>query len=183
MKTKIFLTGPPRIGKTTILLRSAEKLKAQGCKLGGVVSQELREKNVRVGFEICDYRLGIKGWLAHIRQPTGSRIGKYRVNLNDLNSIGATSILNALKDSDVVLIDEVGPMELLSEDFKEAVRKAIKSPQLLLGTIHYRTRHPFIKGIKANKEVDILTVTRKNRTRLPMSIVNSFIKFKLTETV
>jgi nucleoside-triphosphatase len=85
MKRLLFLTGPPRSGKTTVLFKVAERLATKDYKLGGMVSQEIRKKGVRVGFEIRDYASSRKGWLAHVHQPVGPRVGKYRVNLDDLN--------------------------------------------------------------------------------------------------
>lgn len=178
MKRLIFLTGPPRTGKTTVLLKTAEKLNARNYKLGGMISQEIREKGVRVGFEIRDYATGRKGWLAHVRQPTGPRIGKYRVNLADLKSIGVAAIRNALQGSEVVLIDEIGPMELLSEDFRAVIRKAVNRPKPVLGTIHYRAQHHLARQIKSREDVEIVEVTRKTRDQLPTLIENKILKFK-----
>lgn len=176
MKRLIFLTGLPRTGKTTVLLRAAEELAGRGYKLGGMISQEIREEGVRVGFEIHDYASSRRGWLAHVRQAAGPRIGKYRVNLDDLNMIGTKAILNALGATDVVVIDEIGPMELCSEAFKDAVQKAIASPKPIVGTIHYRAQHPLVKQIKSRKDVDIIEVTHKNRARLSTLIANKIIK-------
>jgi len=159
------------------LLRAVEKLRAKGYKLGGMTSQEILERGIRVGFEIRDYASGRKGWLAHTRQPVGPRIGKYRVNLDSLNSIGATSILNALKDADIVLIDEIGPMELFSQAFKEAGQKAINSSKPVLGTIHYHAQHHLVKQIKSRNDADIIEVTQENRDQLPTLIVDKIIKF------
>ncbi len=177
MKRLIFLTGPPRTGKTTLLLRAAEELKARGYRLGGMTSQEIRETDVRLGFEIREYASGRKGWLAHVRQPAGPRIGKYRVNLDDLKSIGVAAILNALKEADVVLIDEIGPMELLLEDFKEAVQNAVNSLKPVLGTIHYRAQHDLVRQIKARKDADIIEVTQENRARLTGLVVTKVVRF------
>jgi len=172
MKRLILLTGPPRSGKTTVLLKTAEKLTAKGYKLGGMISQEIREKGARVGFEIQDYASNRKGWLAHIQQPVGPRIGKYRVNLNDLNSIGATAILNALKDADIVIIDEIGPMELLSEPFKDAVGKAVNSTKPILATIHYHAQHSLLIQIKSKEDAEIIETTQENRDQLPNLITD-----------
>ena len=173
----VLITGPPRTGKTTVLLKTAEKLRAQGHKVGGMISQEVREKDIRVGFEILDYASGRRGWLAHTQQPAGPRIGKYRVNIDSLNSIGVTAILNAIENSDTVLIDEIGPMELCSKTFIEAVRKAVNSPKPTLATIHYRAQNQFIKQTKARKDADLIEVTPENRPKLPDLITDKIISY------
>jgi nucleoside-triphosphatase len=181
MKHLIFLTGAPRIGKTTVLQEAAWKLEAKGYTLGGMISQEIREKGARVGFEIRDYTSNRKGWLAHIHQAIGPRIGKYRVNLEDLDMIGVTAILNALKDADIVLIDEIGPMELLSKKFENTVQRVLNSSKLVMGTIHYRAHHSLVKQIKSRKDTDIVKVTFENRAHLPFLIANKAIKLRSTQ--
>jgi nucleoside-triphosphatase len=181
MKHLIFLTGAPRTGKTTVLQEVALRLEIKGYTLGGMISQEIREKGTRVGFEIRDYTSNRKGWLAHIHQPVGPRIGKYRVNLEDLDSIGVAAILTALKDADIVLIDEIGPMELLSEKFENAVQQVLNSSKLAIGTIHYKDYHSLVKQIKSRKDTDIVKVTLENRTHLPFLITNKAIKLRSTQ--
>jgi len=162
----IFLTGRPGVGKTSVLLQAIELLKAKGFRTGGMISRESRDQGVRIGFEIVDLETGKKGWLAHISQPTGPRVGKYRVNLGDLNTLGAGSILRAAKEADIVIIDEIGPMELFSEALKEAVAEAISSGKPVLGTIHYWARDPLIVAVKKRKDAKIIEVTRNNRDKL-----------------
>ncbi|MFQ5758841.1 MAG: NTPase [Candidatus Bathyarchaeia archaeon] len=176
LKRLIFLTGRPGVGKTSVLLRAVDILKAKGYKIGGMISREVRERGVRVGFEIVDFRTGGKGWLAHVNHPTGPRVGKYRVNLSDLKTIGASSIHNAVKDADIIVVDEIGPMELFSSDFKEAVVRGIKSKKPMIGTIHYRARDPLINAIKAQEDTEILEVTRENRGRLHTVLVGRVLQ-------
>ncbi len=107
MSRLIFLTGRPGIGKTSVLLQTKELLKAKGFTTGGMISRESRERGIRTGFEIVDLETGKKGRLAHVNQPTGPRVGKYRVNLGDLNTLGAGSILRAAEEADIIVIDEV----------------------------------------------------------------------------
>lgn len=175
LKRHIFLTGQPGVGKTNVLLRAVDVLRAKKYKIGGMISREVREQGVRVGFEIVNLGTGEKGWLAHVNQRTGPRIGKYRVNMRDLNTIGAGSILNALKAADIIAVDEVGPMELFSHEFKEAVTKAMKSKKPLIGTIHYRARDPLINAVKAQEDAEILEVTHENRGRLHLVLVNRIV--------
>lgn len=173
LKRIMFLTGQPGIGKTSVLVRVLDALKTRGYKVGGMVSREVREGGVRVGFEIVDFETGRKGWLSHVSQPTGPQVGKYRVNLNHLKVIGASSILNAVANADVVAIDEIGPMELFSADFKEAVTQAIRSGKPVLGTIHHRARDPLITNIKTRDDVEILEVTYENRRGLHSFIITN----------
>jgi nucleoside-triphosphatase len=177
MKRLLLITGQPGIGKTTILLRTADALKAKGYKIGGMTSREVREGGVRVGFEIVDYKTGQKGWLAHVNQSVGPKISKYRVNLSDLDAIGANSILNAIEDADVIVVDEIGPMELFSQAFKDAVKLAIESQKPVLGTIHYRARDPLITIIKAREDAEIFEATRENREHLHNLIIDRVVQF------
>ena len=176
-KQHLLLTGRPGVGKTSVLLRAMDILKAEGYEIGGMVSREVRERGTRVGFEIVDLGTGRKGWLAHVKQPTGPQVGKYRVNLDDLNTVGASSILKAVKNADIIIVDEIGPMELFSFNFKEAVMNVLDSGRMMMGTIHYRTRDPLISTIKAREDVQILEVTRENRKSLHTVLVGRALQF------
>lgn len=175
MKRVLLLTGPPRVGKTTLLLRAANELREKGYRFGGMISQEVRKNSVRVGFEIRDCMSGEKGWLAHVQQRVGPRIGKYRVNLSDLNSIGVEAILNALNKADIVVIDEIGPMELLSKLFVSTVKKTLASNKPILGTIHYRSNNQFIQQIILRNDVEIVHVTTENRDKILVPIVEKVL--------
>ncbi len=54
VKHILLITGPPGIGKTTILLKTVTILKERGLNVGGMLSREVRENGARVGFEILD---------------------------------------------------------------------------------------------------------------------------------
>lgn len=163
----VFLTGRPGVGKTTVLLKAVELLKSLGARVGGMVSQEVREEGVRVGFELIDISTGQKGWLAHVRQREGPKLGKYRVNISDLDRIGVRAILKAVEEADIVVIDEVGPMELFSERFREAVKLALRSGKPIIGTIHWRARDPLLDEIRRSPFVKVITVRPANRDELP----------------
>lgn len=123
---------------------------------------------MRVGFEIVDFSSGRKGWLAHVDQPNGPRVGKYRVNLSDLDVIGVGSIRDASKNAQIIIVDEIGPMELFSQAFREAVVEALDGVKPLLGTIHFRLRDPLINLIKTRDDAEIIEVTYENRASKPL---------------
>lgn len=176
MKRLVFVTGRPGVGKTSVLLRAVDALKAKGYKVGGMISHEIRERGVRVGFGIVDFHTGQRGLLAHVTQPSGPQISKYRVNLSDLNVIGAGSILNAARDADIIVVDEIGPMELFSPEFRKAVGQAIKSSKPVVGTIHFRARDLLINIIEAREDAEILEVTYENREDLHNVIIGKVVQ-------
>jgi len=179
LKRIIFLTGQPGVGKTTVLMKTIEELRTRGFTIGGMISQEAREGSLRVGFRIVDLETQREGWLAHVRQPGGPTVGKYRVCLEDLESIGVSAILNAFKKADLIVIDEVGPMELFSQDFREAVSQALNSRKRVLGTIHHRVRDPLIAEIKSREDAGIIEVTQNNRDALPKLIAQEILKSRM----
>lgn len=177
MKRLIFLTGRPGVGKTTVLIRAVEKLKESGYIPGGMISRELRDKGSRIGFEIINLKTQAKGWLAHINQPSGPKIGKYRVNLKDLEQIGAKSIIEAIETADFIVIDEIGPMELYSRAFVNAVFQALHSNKLIVGTIHWRARGKLIETVRKSVESEIIEVNPQNREHLCAVVVEKCLNF------
>jgi len=176
-KRLLFLTGNPGVGKTTILLKVAEELKARGYSVGGMISREVRSGGTRVGFEILDLNSNQKGWLARVAQSNGPQVGKYRVNIKDLNDIGVNAILKAVESLDVVIIDEIGPMELFSEIFREAVKKAFENAKSVIGVVHWKAKDKLIEDLKERKDAEIIEVTYENRNRLYKSIVEKAVEY------
>ena len=176
LKRLIFVTGPPGIGKTSVLLRSVNGLKNRGYEIGGMISRDVREGGVRVGFEIMDFSTGQRGWLAHVNQPTGPKISKYRVNLTDLEAIGVSSILDAIRNADIIIVDEIGPMELFSSGFKDAVIQAVESDKPVLGTIHFGLRNSFVSSLKNREDAEIFEVTYENRETLHNLIIDKVVQ-------
>ena len=162
-KRVLLLTGAPGVRKTSVLINTANSLKAQGVTVGGMISREAREGNVRVGFKIIDLTDDKQGWLAHVNQKSGPQVGKYRVNLQDLENIGAKAIVEAVEKCAVVAVDEIGPMELFSQRFKQAVRQALDSRKLVLAVVHEKAKDPLINEAKQREDAEIFTVTLANR--------------------
>ena len=172
----VFITGPPRIGKTTVIKRVMAVLEEAGFRAGGIFCPEICGGGRRLGFEVIDVLTGDKGVLAHILQRSGPRIGKYRVNLDDLSRIGVHAMKTAVEEADYIVIDEVGPMELQGRDFQLAIMKALESSKPVLGILHWKMKHPIIKSIKAVKGVKIYEVTRENRDSIHEVLINEIHK-------
>jgi nucleoside-triphosphatase len=173
---KISITGMPGVGKTTVVHKVIAILKEKGLKAGGIYCPEIRVNNVRVGFEIIDLLTGNRGILSHIDQNDGPRVGKYRVNLQDLSNIGVKGINKAIREADYIVVDEIGPMELQGEDFREAVKNIVEGTKPLLGIIHWKMNHRLIDRIRARGDVKIVEVTLKNRETIPRIIAEEILE-------
>jgi nucleoside-triphosphatase len=177
MKRLLLVTGRPGIGKTTVLLNAAEELKAKGYRVEGMISKEARREGRRVGFEVVNFGTGLRGWLAHVEQSVGPQVGKYKVNLDDLDSIGANAVLDAIRNADVVIIDEIGPMELFSQAFRKAVNEALNSSKLVLAVIHHSARDPIIESIKKRDDVFMATADTANRNDLHNILIQNALQY------
>jgi nucleoside-triphosphatase len=175
-KRVLLLTGNPGIGKTTVLMKTVNVLKERGYAVGGMISREVREGGGRVGFEILDLASSRGGWLAHVNQKNGPQVGRYRVNIEDLDTVGAQAITDATEECDVIAIDEIGPMELFSERFKEAVRKALESRKLVIAVVHWKAKDAVLSEAKSRQDAEITTVTLENRDNLHKTIVEETVK-------
>ncbi len=170
-RIRIAITGRPRVGKTTILRRVVERLRCEGVSVGGMLTSDTYAygtesgKRVRAGFIIEDIDTGERGILAHLHQD-GPRVGRYGVNIRDLESVGVGSIRNAVVQGgmDMIVVDEVGPMELRSAKFVKSVTEAIESEKSMLVSVHQRSRHELVERIRA--DFDVYEVTKENREEL-----------------
>ncbi len=174
-KRILLLTGSPGVGKTTILSKAVEALKARGVSVGGMISREVREGGVRVGFEIVDLDSGKLGWLAHVNQKSGPRVGKYRVNIADLEGVGVKAIEVATENCAVVAVDEVGPMELFSPKFKEAVKGVLESGKFVLAVVHAKVHDSLITQAKQRTDAELFAVTLANRDGLAVLLTEKIL--------
>jgi len=167
------LTGHPGVGKTTIIKKAIEKLKLPA---GGFYTEEIRENDLRVGFAVATLS-GLKGVLAHRNFKSRYKVGNYGVGVYTLNRIGVKEIQACLLEKKIIVIDEIGKMELLSTQFQEAVEKALNADNPVLGTITLAC-HPFAQKVKARDDIKIFEVTKENREDVFKALIKELKKIK-----
>ena len=145
--------------------------------MGGMTSSEVREGGGRIGFQVEDISSRQVGELAKLGQrfPGAAMVGRYGVNLADVERVGVTAIRDALKVADAVIVDEVGPMELKSSQFVVAVEDALASTKNFLGTLHKRASHPLTQAIRTNSNYQIIELTPANRNMIVPQVVAHFV--------
>jgi nucleoside-triphosphatase len=163
----LFLTGVPGVGKTTVIRRVAARL---GECAGGFYTEEIREDGRRTGFRLAALH-GPVGLLASVNIDSQQRVGKYGVHLQDLERVGVQALRRAVirPDVAVVVVDEIGKMELFSAAFQKVVEEALSSPKPVLATVMVASQ-PWVNRLKSRSDVTLIEVTRANRQSLPERI-------------
>jgi len=159
-KKNILFTGPPRCGKSTLIEKIVKKIDTPAI---GFFTREIREKGKRVGFSISTLH-GEEGILAHQNIKSCHRVGKYGVNLADIDRIAVPSMTPESKD-DLIVVDEIGKMECFSALFKKTLAGVLDSNHRVIGSIALKGDR-FVRKIKARPDVLLISVTPENRDEL-----------------
>jgi nucleoside-triphosphatase len=162
-KKHIFITGKPGIGKSTIIRKV---LQSSQWAIGGFVTEEIREAGARVGFTIEDIETGAKKVMAHVRLQSRFRVGRYGVDAAAVESVGVPAVARALRESALVVVDEIGKMELYSEEFSRWVGRLVEADKPVLAVIQER-RKDLLALLAAREDSEVITLTEQNRDGLP----------------
>ena len=157
----LILTGRPGIGKTTIVKALIAQL---ADRAGGFYTEEILGAGGRKGFRLITLD-GRSSVMAHVDFKSRSQVGRYGVKVDVIDQLGAGAIRLAVDTQPIVIIDEIGKMELFSSPFQNAVLKAIGSSKLVIATA-MQDDHPWVAAVKALPGVTVWEVTKVNRSRL-----------------
>ena len=157
MRRVFLLTGRPGTGKTSLIKQAVAEFKG---KAGGFYTEEIRSQGTRLGFKLVTLD-GQEAILAHVDIHSRYQVSKYGVDTESLDRVGVSALQQATKQCDLVVIDEIGKMELFSASFREAVSQVIGSGKRVLGTIMLNP-NPWADAIKRQPQVNLVEVTRAN---------------------
>ena len=169
------VTGSPGVGKSTAVSKVVMRLKSAGIIVGGCTTSEKKAGGARIGFEIRDLSSGKAGELASATSKIGPRVGRYRVNLMDLGRIGGGALEAASYSSELIVVDEVGPMELVSPEFRKGVRRCIDSGKPMLAVVHERLEDDLLNELRRKAEA-VMTLTVENRDMAADELAEALLK-------
>jgi nucleoside-triphosphatase len=169
MAKRVLLTGQPGCGKTTLIKRVVNELARPA---GGFYTEEIRQGGERVGFKIITLS-GEESVFARVDFKTPQRLGKYGLDLAALETIGVEALRTALRARQLVVIDEIGPMELRSASFRDVMNEALDADTRVLASITARS-FPFTDAIKDRRDVTVIKVQRDNREQLVSELAGHF---------
>lgn len=177
------------MGKTATLIRIVEKLESDDFRVGGMITKSVSDpaNNKKVGFTIMDWKSKAEGTFAHVDFETKFKAetedGVFFVDVDALERIGVTAIRTAMTDDavDIIIIDEVGKMEMHSDKFCQVVTDCLDHTKPVIMTLHKKSRNPLLQDIRRRDDVRILEVTAVNKNLLPYKI-EKILKEKLETT-
>ncbi len=167
-RSKILLQGPPKVGKTTVVERLVQLLRAGDARIGGFLTRELREHDRRVGFVIRDVD-GAEAVIAHQDYVTGVRVGRFGVDVAAFERVALPALAYALECGVIVVVDEIARMELASAEFVSLVNKIMKQATPVVATVHVH-HHPVTDALLRRSDVEVIQVTVDNRDELPAQL-------------
>ncbi|MBW1780707.1 MAG: AAA family ATPase [Deltaproteobacteria bacterium] len=165
----ILLTGPPGCGKSTLIEKTVQRI---GRPSTGFFTRDIRDRGRRVGFSITTLD-GKEGILAHVDiRGRKRRVGRYGVNLRDIDTIAVPSLIPE-DETVVVVVDEIGKMECLSDLFRQTLTQVLDAPNSVVGSIALKG-DAFINAIKKRPDTRLITVLEKNRDRLVEEVLRRY---------
>jgi nucleoside-triphosphatase len=169
---RLLLEGRSGIGKTTVARRLLTLLQEAGLPVGGFTTGELRAGGRREGF-LVEAASGTQARLAHVDLPGPPRVGRYGVDLAAFERV-ALPALRTPGIGGVVVVDELGKMELASTAFRDAVMQLLERDVTVVATVH-QARHPFTDALRRRPDIRVVRVTEATRDALPEQLVDRLV--------
>ncbi|WP_457644180.1 NTPase [Persephonella sp.] len=167
---KILIAGRPGIGKTTVLKKVIQKIPNNVC---GFYTEDYRDsKGNRKGFRIFTTE-GKTEILADKELVSKYRVGSYGVNLEVFERSVIPLLERCLEDKNrIIVIDEIGKMELFSDKFVEVVKNIFEDEnRTVIATIPVKDVHPVLRWIKDLPDSVVININLRNRDLIPDRIV------------
>ena len=167
IEKNLLVAGLPGVGKTTLMKKFVKE--STHLHPVGFYTAEIREEGVRKGFEVIDLE-GRSGILSHVNIKSRYRVGRYKVDVS-----GFEDFLDGIPffdpSSPVIMMDEIGKMECLSDKFVRMLKEILDSEKWVIATIALKGSGQ-IARIKRRPDVKLFEMTPGNRDVLFSEILN-----------
>lgn len=126
----LLVVGPRESGKTSAILAFSAALQNQGISVDGVASPRLLQGGQTVGYKVRRVSTGEEHILCAL-EPPGLACGRFFFRPEAV-TFANTTLKEAAQSAEVVVIDEVGPLELAGAGFFPGVQACLTSRAFLI---------------------------------------------------
>ena len=173
MVSKILITGPPRSGKSTLISKLIEFYSKKNFKIKGFLTPEVREKKRRIGFDIEEISSHIRIPLARIGDyKTKYKLGKYSVFIDEFEKIISNLENFNIEQLDLMIIDEIGKMELFSKKFQNFIINIFRGESNIIATIGKNIKHLYKKTLFNLPDLYKFNLSFQNQQEVYQQIIN-----------
>ena len=121
----ILIVGAISAGKTSTGLRLLSMLRRSGIRVGGFLAPRILEGDETIGYSLIDLSTNATHPFAGL-ESSDVRIGRFFISSSDLATADHI-VASAVREASVVMIDEVGRLELNGQGHAPAVRRLLAS--------------------------------------------------------
>lgn len=146
----IIITGDRQQGKTTFVRKIIDRLRADNLQFTGFLAEGINEDGNRIGFDLLNLQTGAKTLLCRSTGLEGVKFGRFIFSEEGLRAGAEIISSGQVSGSQLVIIDEIGPLELNRQGWWQAVTKLVESagiPQLWV------VRKNLVKAVISNWKV------------------------------
>ena len=155
------LTGPVHSGKTTFLKKLVDELKVNKLKINGFLSEAVLENKEIFGYDLYDMKN--EQSIPFIRregEEEWEKIGSYFFIPEALAHV--KKMIFQSRGVDILVIDEIGPLELRGKGLWPALRKVFSSPPKgLILVVRKNILKDFLRLLRG-REIRIFDIEEKN---------------------
>ena len=134
----------------------------------GFYTEEIREEGIRKGFELVSLD-GRRAILSHTDIRSPYRVGKYKVDVKGFENF-LDSIPYFSANTHLIMIDEIGKMECLSDQFKKLLEELLESEKGVIATIALKGSG-LIEAIKKRHDTKLFQLIKSNWDALLFDIL------------
>jgi len=161
----LFITGKPASGKTTLI---REAILPHIGRCGGFYTEEILEGSQRAGFLLKTLD-GKEGVLAKKGMSSEIKLNKYGIDVNVLENLGVAALKDAIANKEIIVIDEVGSMEIFSDAFRKALLECLSSQKRVIASIRHNSQ-PFTDEVKRMDNTAMLYLSRENYVEVKSAV-------------
>ena len=181
-QAKVFIvSGDISEGKTTFLAKLAGNLQSNDISVGGFYAPRITQNGQTTGYSLVSIETGEQyAFLSTRKNDTDHGIGRFKVNSETLEHAKQMFSTDSIQKKNVIMIDEIGRMELNGKGWKNTLENLLTFPDLCL---ILAVRNDFVNMVIEKFNIGNSTLLPVSKTKIPDVETMISHALKKTDTV